>query len=210
MKASITFLACFVLPAAAWTAADKTAALDWVADQGMPKLGAFAMDEVTPSLLKTFVKINGVLSADDAFEYIGNVEREVIFTVTSAANNCEICLSFHTASLMKQKALSREDIDRMATGGIPNNPKYQNLAIAAKYAAAHKGIFLEREKLHLKQLGFSLDAMYEITFLVGQMTANNYVFASLINEGAPVEDFLKELGPFAGSVYKEELAKKEL
>ena len=48
--------------------------------------------------------------------------------------------------------------------------------------------------------------MYEIAFIVGQMTANNYVFASLINEGAPVEDFLKELGPFANSVYgKQEL-----
>lgn len=186
----------------AWSQADKDAAMEFVKSREMPPLEVFKMKQMTPGLLTTFIKINDVLSAQGAFEYIGPVEREIINTVTSSMNNCEICLSFHTASLMKQKALSREDIDEMAAGGLPTNPKYKNLAIAAKYAAAHKGIFLEREKTHLQQLGFSLDHMYEITFLVGQMTANNYVFASLINEGAPVEDFLKDLGPFANTVYK--------
>ncbi len=97
--------------------------------------------------------------------------------------------------------MSGEDIALLAAGGLPDN-KFKNLAIAAKYANAHKGIFLEREKAHLAELGFSLDHLYEITFLVGQMQANNMVFASLINEGAPVEDGLKKMGPFKDTVYK--------
>ena len=152
-------------------------------------------------LFRTFLSINDVLSKEGAFEYIGPIEREVINTVTSAINNCEICLSFHTSSLARQKAMSSEDIALLAAGGLPDN-KYTNLAIAAKYANAHKGILLEREKAHLAELGFNLDHQYEVTFLVGQMTANNYVFASLINEGAPVEDGLKKMGPFKDTVYK--------
>ena len=145
--------------------------------------------------------MNDVLSKEGAFEYINAIEREVINTVTSAANNCEICLSFHTSSLARQEAMSLEDIANLAAGGVPDN-KFKNLVIAAKYANAHKGILLEREKAHLAELGFPLDKQYEVTFLVGQMTANNYVFASLINEGAPVEDGLKKMGPFKDTVYK--------
>ena len=107
-----------------------------------------------------------------------------------------------TSSLARQKAMSNEDIALLAAGGLPVNNKYTNLAIAAKYANAHKGILLEREKAHLAELGFNLDHQYEVTFLVGQMTANNMVFASLINEGAPVEDGLKKMGPFKDTVYK--------
>jgi hypothetical protein len=47
-------------------------------------------------------------------------------------------------------------------------------------------------------------------FLVGQMTAANYVMASLINEGAPVETGLTGAGPFYETVYKEELSKAVL
>ena len=64
----------------------------------------------------------------------------------------------------------------------------------------------EREKQHLAELGFTMDNLFEINFVVGQMTSNNMVFASLVNEGAPIEDFLKGIGPFADTVY----AKKDL
>lgn len=209
MRSAILCLTVAVLAttgASAWTDADKDAI--FAANPEMPALGAFKMQELTPNLLDVFLKINNVLAADGALHHVNSIEREVINTVTSAANGCELCLSFHTASLARAEAMPMEEIETMAAGGIPNG-KYKNLVIAAKMATAHKGIYLEREKLHLAELGFSLSHLMEINFLVGQMTSNNYVFASLINEGAPVEDFLKALGPFKHTVYKD-LKKTEM
>ena len=36
------------------------------------------------------------------------------------------------------------------------------LVIAAKYVLAHKGILLEREKLHLSSMGFSAEELVEV------------------------------------------------
>jgi len=195
-------LVCILAVASAWEQSDKDAVMNSL-PEGMPKLGVFNMKEVTPKLLTTFLKLDGIFKDKDAFEYIGNTEREIINLVTSAANNCEICLSFHCAALAKE--FSKEDLALMAQGGIPEG-KWKNLVIAAKYANAHKGMYLEREKQHLAELGFTMDNLFEINFVVGQMTSNNMVFASLVNEGAPIEDFLKGIGPFADTVY----AKKDL
>ena len=46
--------------------------------------------------------------------------------------------------------------------GVPNDPKMARLVMAAKYVLAHKGILLEREKLHLSSMGFSAEELVEV------------------------------------------------
>ena len=52
------------------------------------------------------------------------------------------------------------------------------LVIAAKYALAHKGVLLEREKLHLSSMGFSAEELVEVTFAVGQMAGLNLLYVA--------------------------------
>merc|ERR1711918_256511 len=84
-----------------------------------------------------------------------------IYAAASAANNCELCLSFHAMTLLKENA-SEEDVAAIVAGGLPRDEHLNGLVIAAKYALAHKGILLQREKQHLASLGFGNEKMAEV------------------------------------------------
>ena len=116
-----------------------------------------------------------------------------------------------TAAVKAQGAeKDAKEVEAIVAGGVPEDEKMAGLVVAAKYAMAHKGIFLEREKKHLAMLGIEGDKLIEITFAVGQMSALNMLYIHLISEGVDVEDFLQGAGPFKKTVYKEALAKAEL
>ena len=70
----------------------------------------------------------------------------------------------------------------MARGELPADEHARKIAIATKYAIAHKGILLTREKEHLKILGIGLEKYTEIVFLAGQIHANNMLAVFMINE----------------------------
>ena len=80
----------------------------------------------------------------------------------------------------------------------------RGLVIASKYAIAHKGIFLDREKKHLATLGYEGEKLTELNFLVGFMSAHNQNYVHLISEGLELEEMLQDVGPFAATVYKKE------
>ena len=84
---------------------------------------------------------------------------------------------------------------------VPSDTKLAALVVAAKYAAAHKGVFLTREKKHLKALGFSGEKLAELNFISGLMGAFNQNFVHLLSEGAELEDMIKPFSPFAATVY---------
>ena len=99
-------------------------------------------------MLKTVMTNYLNLVSPDALEFLTPLDLEVIWTATSAANNCEICLSFHAGALLGAEKPA-DEVATMAAGGVPKDPKMARLVMAAKYVLAHKGILLEREKLHL-------------------------------------------------------------
>ena len=86
----------------------------------------------------------------------------------------------------------------MTHGGLPLSEEHRKYAIAAKYAIAHKGILLKREKAYLESLGVDAVLYAEILFWCGVIHANNMLMVYLINEGCPVEEMLRAVGPFAG------------
>jgi AhpD family alkylhydroperoxidase len=115
----------------------------------------------TPKMLKTVMTNYLNLVSPDALEFLTPLDLEVIWTATSAANNCEICLSFHAGALLGAEKPA-DEVATMAAGGVPKDPKMARLVIAAKYVLAHKGILLEREKLHLSSMGFSAEELVEV------------------------------------------------
>lgn len=179
----------------------KFRAIDSVKAAGLPVLSVFKMRAWTPKLIKTWLKVFGAMTAPNSLNHIGPVERDVIHAAVSSTNNCELCLSFH-ASALKGK-LSDADVSAMLDGGLPkDDPTMRKWAIAAKYALAHKGVILPREREHLRQLGLGPEEMLEVIFVAGQTASNNMMFVHLIQEGATAESFLQKAGPFADTVYK--------
>ena len=163
-------------PAAAYTKKDREDAIKWITEEkGFPHLAAF--DKMTPKMLKTVMTNYLNLVSPDALEFLTPLDLEVIWTATSAANNCEICLSFHAGALLGAEKPA-DEVATMAAGGVPKDPKMARLVMAAKYVLAHKGILLEREKLHLSSMGFSAEELVEVTFAVGQMAGLNLLYVA--------------------------------
>ena len=70
----------------------------WITeDLKFPWLDAF--ERMTPALAKTVMTNYLNLLGDGAFETLTAIDLEVIWTAVSAANNCELCLSFHAMTL---------------------------------------------------------------------------------------------------------------
>jgi hypothetical protein len=69
-------------------------AMKEVTDAGFPPLGVFKM--MTPATVSIFVKKE--VAMRNVFCFITPMELQVIYTVVSAANNCEMSLSFCQAS----------------------------------------------------------------------------------------------------------------
>jgi hypothetical protein len=108
------------------------------------------------------------------------------------------------------EACSMEDLENLIAGGVPATPLLKNdlgrlnvIAIAAKTAAAHKGIILPHEMEHLHALGIDLgNELAEILFISAQIAGLNMVMPHYVNQGVPIADFLKKIGPFKKTVYK--------
>ena len=139
-------------PAHGYTQADSDAAAKWITeDLKFPMLNAFT--RMTPKLVRVVMENYMNIVKPDTFEYLSASDVETIFTAVSAANNCELCLSFHAMAL-GGTGMDAADVDAISAGGLPADESAKKLVVAAKYALAHKGIILPREKLHLAELGF--------------------------------------------------------
>merc|ERR1719473_195407 len=88
------------------SALTKEEAMKYATDNQLPPLAAFQHEYLSPELLKTFIDVNvKTLQSGSAFKYINADQMEVINAVTSALNNCELCLSFH---LQRSRRYRRE------------------------------------------------------------------------------------------------------
>jgi len=189
--------------ATAYTAEEREEVLVEIVDKaGFPRLEAW--NKMTPKMFKTMMTAYGTTMADGAFEYFTAPETEVVYTAVSAVNNCELCLSFHAMTLGKHGRDSA-DIKEIVAGGLPKDPEMRKLVTASKYALAHKGIFLDREKKHLATMGFAGEKLVELNFMVGIMSAFNMNYIHLISNGLELEPMLQGVGPFADTVYAEDL-----
>ena len=70
---------------------------------GMPYFNMFK--KMSPQMVKTFVTVYQTTLSNEALAHLSTEELEVIYATVSAANNCEICLSFHAMAMDKSKVL---------------------------------------------------------------------------------------------------------
>ena len=163
-----------LIPTQAPTEEQKADALKYATETGgFPPLALWSMPQFTPAMVKLFTDKEKLVNSYP-MTYITNPEKEIIYAVVSAANNCEMCLSFHAMGM--GQTLSPEDCKLIVDGGLPTqNERARTIAIAAKYAICHKGLLLEREAAHLESMGVSKEMYGEILFLCGQIHASTCV-----------------------------------
>ena len=77
------------------TEEQKADALKYATETGgFPPLALWSMPQFTPAMVKLFTDKEKLVNSYP-MTYITNPEKEIIYAVVSAANNCEMCLSFH-------------------------------------------------------------------------------------------------------------------
>ena len=178
----------------------KDSAIKEWTDAGFPPLNAVVHDSWTPYLLRNFLK-KEMAVIGSPYAHVTPLQMEAIFCAVSAANSCELCLTFHAMGLEKHGA-SKEDINAIVHQGQPTSKDILGHVYCAKLALAHKGVFLEREKEYLlKEFGLGSEHVCEIIYLVGQISANNFLMVHMIANGVPVDDILTGLSPFSKTAY---------
>lgn len=79
-----------------------------------------------------------------------------------------------------------ETLRRGTVSGRAREPeRLRPQVMAAKYALAHKGILLEREKLHLASMGFSAEELVEVTHSVLNFASTTWRGDSRITRRSP-------------------------
>ena len=84
----------------------KDSAIKEWTDAGFPPLNAVVHDSWTPNLLRNFLK-KEMAVIGSPYAHVTPLQMEAIFCAVSAANSCELCLTFHAMGLEKHGQVRR-------------------------------------------------------------------------------------------------------
>ena len=89
--------------------------LDMCKELSFPPLQVLT-DELPPATALAILKKEKVMK-EHKYDFLTPMEVEVVWTTTSAINNCELCLSLHSHVL--NDCVSPKDLDTIKAGGVP-------------------------------------------------------------------------------------------
>jgi uncharacterized peroxidase-related enzyme len=101
-------------------------------------------------------------------------EREVINLVVSQVNNCQYCLSAHTA-LGKMNGFSDEQILEIRTGSAGFDSKLNALAQFAKSVAENRGKANELAVNLFFEAGYNEANLIDVVIVIGDKIISNYI-----------------------------------
>jgi AhpD family alkylhydroperoxidase len=101
-------------------------------------------------------------------------EREAVILAISRYNDCHYCARTH-AFLGSEAGLSKEAIEAIHRGGLPEEPRLRALVQATRLLLDKRG-WLEREEVdELTHRSIGRTELYEINVLIGLKIFSNYV-----------------------------------
>lgn len=104
-------------------------------------------------------------------------EREVINLVTSQINNCQYCLSAHTA-IGKMNGFTDEQILEIRTGSASFDAKLDALAGFTKSVVENRGHATEEAKEAFFAAGYNEANLVDTMIIVGDKTISNYLHST--------------------------------
>lgn len=101
-------------------------------------------------------------------------EKEVVNLAVSQVNNCEYCLSAHTA-IGKMNGFNDEQILELRAGKASFNTKYDALAQLAKNITENRGYTDAAVLENYFEAGYTKENFIDTVALVGDKTISNYI-----------------------------------
>ena len=149
-----------------------------------------------PNLYATYAHSNtaleNYLSFSNAKTSLTAKEKEVVNLAVSEVNQCNYCLSAHTA-LGKMSVFTEQEILELRAGAASFDPKLDALAKLSKNLTANRGFVTQEVKENFFTAGYNEAAFIDAIVQVGQKTISNYVHsATQVPIDFPVAQALKQ------------------
>jgi AhpD family alkylhydroperoxidase len=105
-----------------------------------------------------------------------NKEKEAINLIVSEQNNCDYCRSAHSV-IGKMMGFTEEQTLEIRRGFAPFNPKLNALVSLAKSITENKGEVLDETKSDFFEVGYTVENLIDVVFMIGDKIITNYLFA---------------------------------
>ncbi|NBC87300.1 MAG: carboxymuconolactone decarboxylase family protein [Bacteroidetes bacterium] len=129
-------------------------------------------------------------------------EREAVILAISRYNDCHYCARTH-AFLGSEAGLSKEAIEAIHRGGLPDEPRLRALVQATRLLLDKRG-WLEREEVdELTHRSIGRTELYEINVLIGLKIFSNYVnhvARTEVDESIQQAPNIQEMWPVIGDM----------
>lgn len=131
-----------------------------------------------PNLFATYAysenALKNYLDFSNAKTSLKAKEKEVVNLAVSQVNNCEYCLSAHTA-ISKLNGFSEDQILDLRAGRAPFDEKLDALAKLAKNITENRGITDTVVLENFFNAGWTKENLIDTILLVGDKTISNYI-----------------------------------
>lgn len=122
-----------------------------------------------------------------------NKEKEAINLAVSEVNQCQYCLSAHTA-ISKMNGLDENQILELRSGKSTSNPKLDALAKLARNITINRGATDESVLENFFNVGYTKGNFADAINLVGEITITNYLHRTTeVPVDFPVASSLEEV-----------------
>ena len=134
-----------------------------------------------PNLYATYAYSNNALenylTFSNAKTSLNNKEKEVVNLAVSEVNQCQYCLSAHTA-IGKMNGFTDGEILEFRSGRSSSNTKYDALARLAKNITENRGSTDDAVLENFFEAGYTNENLIDTIALVGDKTISNYIHST--------------------------------
>jgi len=135
-------------------------------------------------------------------------EREIVDLAISYHNDCGFCVAFHKEMAIKA-GMALEEVEEVASGGLPKTNPLRLLVIATKKIMAKKGFLSRIDKAQFFAGGITIAQLNEIGAHIGVYSGINYI--NHINEADhPPKELVDALKEYMGDEMIKGVTKAEL
>ncbi|MBQ4822245.1 carboxymuconolactone decarboxylase family protein [Aquimarina sp. MMG016] len=131
-----------------------------------------------PNLFATYAHsetaLENYLNFSNAKTSLSNKEKEAVNLVVSQVNECDYCLSAHTA-IGKMNGFTDEQILELRAGGASFDQKLDALAKLAKNITENRGRADQNVVDNFLAVGYTKGNLIDTIVLVGDKTISNYI-----------------------------------
>jgi uncharacterized peroxidase-related enzyme len=151
------------------TAGIQTSYKDLVAQIGFVP-NVFAVFGTNGPALEAFTSMNAMLGASG----LSALEREIVQTAVSVANDCRYCVAGHTA-FADMQGLDENPINAVRQGRPIGDPRHETFRQFAEHLIANRGRSAQDKLRAFIEAGYSHDQVFDVVLCVATKMFSNLI-----------------------------------